>query len=354
MKKTIYSIFLAATALAAAGCADEVNPITNPPVYNEPIVIEHGGFARGADVSWLTQYEAEGYTFQNQEGVAKELMTLLRDDCGVDAIRLRVWVDPSVVHDDVNVEGWCNTDDLIIKARRANNLGLRTMIDFHFSDVWADPGKQYIPEAWKDMTLDQVLVAMAGHVTDVLSKLKALDIEPEWVQIGNETRTSMMWPLGTADNFSQMVNAGYDAVKAVFPDCQVIVHCDSGDNLYLYNRLFGRLKADGARYDMIGMSLYPTVDNWEKSVTDCLANVKTLEATYGKPVMLCEIGFDYKEADIADQMMRKVVTEGITAGLKGVFWWEPEAVIEKGYTKGCFDATGTPTKALDIFKELDK
>ena len=347
-------IIYSATATALLGllatACTEVNPVTNPPVNNDPVVIERGTFAKGADVSWVTELESQGYTFVNAMGTQKELMTLLKDDCSVNAIRLRVWVNPE---NDSEVNGWCNIDDAVIKARRANDLGLRVMIDFHFSDRWADPGQQFIPAAWADMTLDEVKTAMTAHINEMLTKLRDYNIEPEWVQIGNETRTGMMWPLGqidNGDNFTQMVNAGYDAVKAIFPDCQVLVHVDCGDQIGLFNRVFGKLQAEGGKYDMIGMSLYPAIDTWERNVNDCINNVRTLQAQYGKPVMLCEIGLDYREAATADLIMRKLMTDGMAAGLKGIFWWEPEAPAKRGYTKGCFDDTGCPTQALDAFK----
>lgn len=339
---------IAATALL--GCTQD-GPVTKPRVDRTPAEIERGTFAKGADVSWITQLEAQGYTFCNAAGTTKELMTLLRDDCGVNAIRLRVWVNPE---NDQTVKGWCNVNDLIIKARRANALGLRLMIDFHFSDTWADPGHQSIPAAWESLDLQGVLSAMTGHVNNVMSALKHEGIEPEWVQIGNETRTGMMWPMGstdTADNFSRMVNAGYDAVKAVFPSALVVIHCDCGDQKWLYDYLYGKLKREDARYDMIGMSLYPESHNWEKVVGDCVANIKHCRNTYNKPVMICEVGSNYDEPEIADKIMRKLYTEGKNLDLKGIFWWEPEAPVAAGYKKGCF-INGAPTQALDIFKEI--
>lgn len=350
LSKIFLSAALAMGLAALEGCTQD-SPITNPPVDNTPIEIERGTFAKGADVSWLTQLEAKGYSWQTAEGTPKELMTLLRDDCGINAVRLRVWVNPE---NDATVEGWCNIDDFMVKARRANELGLRLMVDFHFSDTWADPGKQYMPAAWADLNLEGVLAAMTDHVNAVMTALQHEGIEPEWVQIGNETRTGMMWPMGsidTGDNFTRMVNAGYDAVKAVFPSALVIIHCDCGDQQYLYDRLFGKLKNENARYDMIGMSLYPESHNWEKVVVDCVANVRHCQQTYAKPVMICEIGIAYDEPEVADKMMRKLYEEGAKVDLKGIFWWEPEAPAAEGYKKGCF-SDGAPTQALDIFTEI--
>lgn len=96
------------------------------------------GFVRGADVSWLTEMESSGYKFYNAKGQEQECMSLLRD-LGMNAIRLRVWVNPANPTEKDNVYGWCNKEDVVLKAWRAHNLGYRLMIDFHYSDAWADP-----------------------------------------------------------------------------------------------------------------------------------------------------------------------------------------------------------------------
>lgn len=349
MKIIKYLLSLAVAAMIC-GCSKDtpVDPDGGTPAVKP---IERGTFAKGADVSWLTELEASGYTFRAPGGSQKELMELLRDDCGVNAIRLRVFVNPE---NSTDINGWCDIDDVLVKAIRANSLGLRVMIDFHFSDTWADPGKQFIPAAWEGMSIDEVLVAMAAHVDDMLQALKSHGVEPEWVQIGNETRTGMMWPLGKYDNrnnFSRMVTAGYNAVKAVFPDAAVIVHCDCGNQEWLYTTLFGTLEQQGAKYDMIGMSLYPEEKDWETTVDQCIANIKKVQRAYGKPVMICEVGFDYRKPEIADQMMRRLMDGARTAGAKGIFWWEPEAPVDRGYSKGCFNINGEPTAALSCFNE---
>ncbi len=342
----IAALVIAATAF---GACTEDSPITNPPVDNTPIEIDRTTFAKGADVSWLTQLEAEGYTFQTADLVETECMQLLRDECGVNSIRLRVWVNPT--------EGWNNIDDVMIKARRANSLGLRLMIDFHFSDTWADPSAQATPAAWADLDLAGLQSAMVDHVNSMLNQLKKYGIEPEWVQLGNETRAGMMYPLGSITdnpgNFSKLVSAGYDAVKAIFPDCKVIVHCDCGNESWLYTRLFGKeLQTYEGKYDLIGMSLYPDESNWQTIVSDCLANIKSVNATYGKRVMICEIGMDYDQAAACNLMLSTLKSGCEQLGcVDGIFYWEPEATVENtgGYRKGCF-VDGTPTEALDCFK----
>lgn len=250
----IFSSILAAAALTFSSCSDG-EPSTPPQPDPDPVIpVKETGFARGADVSWLTQMESEGLRFYTPapERREMELMALLRDYCGVNSIRLRVWVNPA--------DGWNSTDDVVAKARRAEALGLRTMIDFHFSDTWADPGNQKMPEAWKGLSFDGLKASVANHVDVVLKALKNAGVTPEWVQIGNETTPGMMLPAGSVDNPAQLTslnNAGYDAVKAVFPEAKVIVHLDAGNDRWRYDRMFGLLEANGGKYDMIGMSLYP-------------------------------------------------------------------------------------------------
>lgn len=342
----IFSIAAVAGAMLMASCSED-SPITNPPVDNTPQEIDRTTFAKGADVSWLTQMESEGYTFYNSNREEMECMQLLCDECGVNSIRLRVWVNP--------VEGWNNIDDVLVKARRANDLGLRLMIDFHFSDTWADPANQATPAAWADLDIEGLKEAAAAHVTEMLSKLQHYGIEPEWVQIGNETRGGFMYPLGSIsnpENFTGLVNAGYDAVKAIFPDAKVIIHLDSGNRLDLYTRVFGVLQANDGKYDMIGMSLYPDPTSWQSMVDALMANVETLYATYGKPVMICEVGMVYSEAAAANAMMTDLMSKSVASGhVEGIFYWEPQAPAgyNGGYDKGCF-VDGAPTEALNCFK----
>ncbi len=346
----IFMVAAIASSLALVACTED-SPITYPPVESGEVEIDRTTFAKGADVSWLTQLESEGEVFYTpDERVETECMQLLRDECGMNSIRLRVWVNP--------VSGWCDINDVVVKARRANELGMRVMIDFHFSDTWADPANQATPAVWADYDIDQLQTAVAGHVTEMLTKLQALGIEPEWVQIGNETRGGMLYPLGSYENgsnYARLVNAGYDAVKSIFPDAQVVIHLDSGDNLSLYTRIFGYLSQNGGNYDMIGMSLYPDAATWQSQVDACIDNINTVATTYGKPVMICEVGMRYDEAETAYEMLSYLRSqcENATGGhCKGIFYWEPEAPAgyNDGYYLGAF-ADGAPTKALDAFKD---
>ncbi len=346
---TIISAFALATALVCGSCTED-SPVTNPRQDDTKIEKEIG-FARGADVSWLTQMESEGRKFYTpgEDRQEMECMKLLRDYCGVNSIRLRVWVNPS--------DGWNNIDDVVLKARRAESLGLRTMIDFHFSDTWADPGHQEMPEAWKKLSFDDLKNAVAQHVSEVLTALKNVNVTPEWVQIGNETTPGMMLPVGSIEDnqaqYTALNNSGYDAVKAILPEAKVIVHLDGGNNQWAYDRMFDALEANGGKYDMIGMSLYPywaeqqgETGGWVKVSDDCIANISHLKQKYNKPVMICEIGMPYDQPELCKQLIAKMMDTDI----EGIFYWEPQAPngYNDGYNLGCFD-NDAPTVALDPF-----
>ncbi len=190
-----------------------------------PISID--SFIKGADVSWLTEMEASGKKFYNNLGVETECMALLKN-VNVNAIRLRVWVNPSNFYNSLS--------DVVAKAIRAKNLGLKLMIDFHYSDTWADPANQTKPLAWNNQTITQLQTSIAIHTTDVLTALKNAGVTPTWVQIGNETNNGMLWPEGKAStnmaNFALFINAGYNAVKSIFANTKVIVHISNGWDIY--------------------------------------------------------------------------------------------------------------------------
>ncbi len=305
-------------------------------------------FAKGADISWLTQMEASGMRFYNSSGTEQDCMLILKN-LGMNSVRLRVWVDP--------LGGWCNSADLVVKAVRAKNLGMRIMIDFHYSDSWADPGQQTKPAAWTAQDFATLQTSVYNHTLNVLNALKANGVTPEWVQVGNETNDGMLWPTGKASlsmsNYANLVTAGYNAVKAADATIKVIVQISNGydNNLFRWN--LDGLKNNGAKWDIIGMSLYPATGNWQALNTQCLANMNDMVSRYDKPVMICEVGMSWDQAPACNSFITDLISKikSVPGGKGlGVFYWEPESYNNwQGYTLGAFDNSGKPTVALNAF-----
>jgi arabinogalactan endo-1,4-beta-galactosidase len=324
-------------------------PVVTDPDPKDTVKIVPDSLFRGADVSWLTEMEQSGKKFYNAAGTQTECMALLKS-LGMNSIRLRVWVNPS--------DGWCNTADLLVKAKRANDLGMNILIDFHYSDSWADPSKQTKPAAWSTYSFVNLLNAVTEHTTAVLTTLKDNGITPKWVQVGNETGDGMLWPEGKAsvymDNYARLSNAGYYAVKAVFPNTKVMIHINNGWNNTLFRWIFDGLKTQGAKWDVIGMSLYPTNLNWSDLNSQCLSNMNDMVNLYGSEIMLCEVGMDWRYPDACKLFLTDLIGKVKSVRNKkgiGVFYWEPECYGGwKGYGLGAFDNAGKPTVALDAFK----
>lgn len=348
-------------------------------------------FALGADISWVTEMESQGHRFYNEAGEERECTALMKE-CGLNAVRLRVWVNPE------EHNNWCNTADLVVKAKRAHALGMGVMVDFHYSDWWADPGQQHKPASWKGLALNELKQAVAAHTTDVLQALKAEGITPKWVQVGNEIRPGMLWDENASlsgasydvkecdvkglnststavkypanwSNLAAFINTGYEAVKAVCPEAIVIVHLDNGYDKNLYTWFFDELKKNGGKWDMIGMSLYPywTRESHpeytaERTITECIDNIKAVSTRYDCDVMVVETGMECADdnGNLADNAVLRQGKEQLariikecreqTAGrCKGVFYWEPECKPGQ-YRLGAFTADGKPTVIMDAFK----
>ena len=337
-----------------------------------------GSWAKGCDLSWLSEMESDGVQFYNDEW-RDENGELYPQDCicmlhefGMNAVRLRVWVN--------HATGWSNKEDMLYLAKRAAEEGMRIMIDFHYSDFFADQSHQTIPAAWQDYTYEQLCEAVREHTLDVLYALKEEGIKPEWVQIGNETPNGMLWPVGQLvyednnangcwDRYAGFTKIGYEAAKEAFRDINVIVHVD---NAYEYRDWFWRaMKEHGGKWDMIGLSHYPMMAAWSgktwPEMNDLAeTNVRQLISEFHCPVMICEVGMLNYGTDSVYQAVEElsniVMTDFVERmeridSCMGIFYWEPEVyggwrpaeyipLGWGGYDMGSFTPEGQPSKAL--------
>lgn len=349
-----FPILIMTLAAVLTGCKSKDDSKTTPITTTTPTTTF---FAKGADVGWITEMESQGINFYDSVGTQTEVLSLLKSK-GINAVRLRAWVNPA--------DGWCNTKDVVVKAKRAAALGMKIMIDFHYSDSWADPSKQPTPKAWSAFTIvSDMQTALYNYTVGVMDTLVNVNgITPDWVQIGNETDDGMDWELGRAStdmyNFAKLVYSGYTAVKSVSKTTQVIVHLSNGWNNATYEWMFDGLKANGAMWDIIGMSLYPSYASggasaWSTVNTQCLANMTDMISRYNTQVMIVEVGMPWDDAATCKAFLSDIIakTKAIpnNKGL-GVFYWEPECYNNwGGYSLGAFDNSGKPTVAMDAFLE---
>lgn len=359
-------IALLAALFAVFACNPTANtPDTTPdptPVEPAPVdptpegpTIEVPAFAKGADISWVTEMEKKNYKFYTSSGKEMECTALMKE-LGANAVRYRVWVNPT--------GGWCNKADVLVKAKRAQALGMAIMIDFHYSDSWADPSKQNPPAAWKNLNVDEMAAALATHTKDVLQELKDAKVDVAWVQVGNETNTGMCLPAGSVSSsgvsgFVKLANAGYNAVKSVYPDALVITHHSNAQDLTKNQWFYDLIVKGGAKFDMIGLSLYPSYwddkqkayPDWNAYCQSAVSNFQRLHNYFSKPVMLVEFGMPASEPAKAKAALQYILN-GVKDfdWFKGVFYWEPEAEHDRnGYDYGAF-SNGKSTGVIDLFK----
>ena len=320
-------------------------------------------FVKGADVGFLTSQERHGVVFHDRQGKERECLELLKNDYQLSAIRMRVWVNPK--------NGQCDKNELLAMALRAKALGMDFMVDFHYADSWADPSQQPIPAAWQGHDYRQMKRDLQQHTTEVLQLLKDNGVTPRWVQVGNETASGLLWPVGHIEKnpkqYAGFIRAGYEAVKKVFPETQVIIHLDRGHQQSLYDYNLDIVRKYGGRFDMVGMSLYPY---WARRdhpelqadsiITDCIRNIRYVSNKYGCDVMIVETGFEVDEQhpEVMDEGCRQLAriireARNETDGrCRGVFYWEPQC-LPGGYRLGAFNSKAAPTAIMDGFIEGD-
>ncbi len=343
-----YLIFI----LLAASCACSQKTSNSDQATESDPKATH--FWLGADISGISGWEKKGIHTYTVDSIETET-TALMNQYGIDAARYRVWVNPA--------DSLCNMHDVLQLAQRAKANDMDIMIDFHYSDWWADPGKQITPQAWKDYNLEQMKQAVADHTAQTLQLLSDNDISVRWVQIGNETPNGMLWPMaklekGTGPNmaaYAALNKAGYEAAKKVYPEAQMIVHLDNGYDREQYVNMFDSLRSYRSPFDAIGMSVYPY---WSKrdqtdstAVSDIIDNINYLADRYQCPVLITEVGVHIDRPEQGRDFLLRLMDAAInrTDGrCPAIFYWAPET-CHGGYALGAF-RDDKPTVIMDAFK----
>jgi arabinogalactan endo-1,4-beta-galactosidase len=334
----------------------------------------------GADVSWLPELEAGGAVFRDG-GAPQDALAILKRK-GVNLIRLRVWHNPKA--------GWCDTAHTLAMAKRAAALGMDLLIDFHYSDWWADPGKQTKPEAWTNLTGAALETAVHDYTRDVVKALSDQGTPPRIVQVGNEITPGMLWPDGRLANawdpnwtaLSGLLKAAVRGVRDGLPatlQCYVMLHIDRGGDAATAQGWFDSAVKYGVPFDIIGLSYYPW---WHGRLMAVRANVKNLATRFDKPVMLVETAYPWTLSN-GDSLGNLVgpssaletgypatpegqlrFLQSLTAAVAsapngrgaGIVYWEPLAAPAPGWQSpwdntSLFDFSGNALPGLEAFSQ---
>jgi arabinogalactan endo-1,4-beta-galactosidase len=318
-------------------------------------------FLNGGDVSWLPQMDATGFKFYNNDGIETDCLQLLKDK-GINTVRIRVFVNPSTD----KISGHCSPPEAVALAVRANAKGMKVIINFHYSDTFANPGQQTKPAAWANLSFTDLKTAVYNHTYTVLNDLKTAGVIPIMVQIGNEIPVGLLWPEGRTTNWSQLaqlLNQGYAATKAVDTAIKVIIHLDQGNKNSKFRSFFDNATANNVNYDVIGMSYYPywlgqdtpSLLDYNLTITALEANLKDMVTRYGKEVMVVEIGGEDNRArntyDMTKAVIAAVKSVPNNKGL-GVQYVAPNGARSwSGYALSAWQSNGKPSDALNAFSE---
>jgi beta-galactosidase len=295
----------------------------------------------GADISFLPQLEDRGMKFNDTDGQQKDAIKILKEH-GFNYIRLRLFNDPARDSGYSPKKGFCDLAHTMAMAKRIKAAGMKFLLDFHYSDYWADPQKQFKPVEWKDQSFQQLKKSVYDYSRMVIQSLKDQGTAPDMVQVGNEINHGMIWPegsIGNLDSLAQLIYAGINGIKAVAPSTSIMLHVALGgqndESRFFYDNMIKR----GIPFDVIGLSYYP---KWHNTLADLEYNINDLATHYKKDVIVVEYSALKKEvAGIAFN-----VTEGRG---KGTCIWEPLNTWE-----AIFDKQGKATAFLSVFDELSK
>jgi len=292
----------------------------------------------GADISFLPQMEARGSKFFDH-GVEKDAITLLHDH-GYNYIRLRIFVNPEHEKGYSPNIGYCGLDTTLVMAKRIKAAGMNLLLNFHYSDYWADPQQQNKPLNWQGLDFDLLKDSLKAYTVKVLKALNEQNTPPSMVQVGNEINHGILWPEGhidKLDNLAELLKAGVEGVYEVDPDIPVMMHLALGgqneEAVFWLNNMIAR----GVKFDIIGLSYYP---RWHGTLYDLDKNLRDLIQRYHKPVNVVEYG-----------TFRKTVNE-VVFNLpddmgKGTCIWEP-----LGRFGGMFDSEGNVKDVISVYDSL--
>lgn len=320
-------------------------------------------FIKGMDLSTLLELERCGATYYDNGEEMDILDIMKRYD--VDTIRLRVWNDPWSESGESYGAGENDVPTTLAIAKRVTEAGFGVLLNFHYSDFWADPGKQFKPKAWASFGVEELEEAVYDFTLETMEKFLEENVNITMVQVGNELSNGLLWPEGKVpnyDNIAKFVNAGIRAVRKANAEVPVMIHLDNGGNNALYREWFDNFTARGEDFEYIGLSYYPF---WHGTLDMLTNNMNDIAERYGKDLIVAEVSMGYTmesyqeyeqlsdeerkgyatkpslvekieypmtvqgQCDFMEDFLNRVKNTAGGKG-KGFFWWEPAWIPVKG------------------------
>lgn len=310
-------------------------------IFSLSVAVAQSGLERpyavGADISWLQWQEQSGVEFSDG-GIKGDALTILRDN-GFNYIRLRLFVNPRSELGYSQRDGFCDLEHTLAMAKRIKEAGMYFLLDFHYSDNWADPQKQIMPQAWQTFSYEEVCAEVYNHTKTTLEALVAQGTAPDMVQVGNEVSNGMLWPYGSVrhsfEGLCGLLKEGVRAVREITPEAEVMLHVALGGQAEESVRFFDAMVQYGVDYDLIGQSYYP---EWHGTLEELEANTRALVERYNKPLIVVE----YRDHYLAIERIVSSLPNGLG---RGTFIWE---ATSPDWGK-LFDRSGAATPALDDY-----
>jgi beta-galactosidase len=330
-------LYKASTDIATIIPSTQLNKTINP---DNSFIKKKVGKMLGADISFLPELEARGVKFSDK-GVQKDAIEILKDH-GFNYVRLRIFNNPSADSGYSPKKGFCDLQHTLQMAKRIKKAGLKFLLDFHYSDTWADPGKQFKPAAWKGLSFSELTKALHDYTREVMLALKQQNTLPDMVQPGNEINHGIVWPDGRVNNLdslSQLLKAGITAVKEVAPSTIIMLHVALGgqhdESVWFIDNMLAR----GVQFDVIGESYYP---KWHGTLDDLKNNLTSLAKRYQQDIMVVE----YSQLK---QEVNKIAFDLPGGKGKGTCIWEPLNTWE-----AIFNRDGRSNELINQYDEIRK
>ena len=265
-------------------------------------------YYKGMDISTLLEVEKCGGKFYDK-GQEREVLSILKD-YDVNAVRIRLWNDPYSEEGEPYGAGTNDFKSVVELSKRAKEKGFDILLDYHYSDFWADPGKQFVPKAWRGYSVEELERAVYEYTKKTLLALKEERLLPDMVQVGNELSNVLLWPYGKVpeyDNIARFVSAGIRAVKEVSDmalaegiiseKILIMIHLDNGGNNALYREWFDNYIKRGEDFDIIGLSYYPF---WHGTFDMLQNNMHDIAQRFGKELIIAEVSMGHTMEDYAE------------------------------------------------------